>query len=367
MGVCETINSKKNHFKSELNQQIQTREGTYLMSKESSINKKRKSISFLKEDYLLPKNLVKRDDINKYYKLSSEIIGQGSSGIVCIGENSNGKFAIKRINKSKIQNLNDIIKEVKFSQLKHKNIIKYYEVYEDLKTISFVMELGQGGDLFDFIVNSPIEHLPLDICIDLTYQILDVLNYIHNEIGICHRDLKPENFMITIDKYNHPVIKLIDFGYATYIPKDGKMLYEYVGTPQYCSPEIISRFGYNEKTDIWSAGIILFNMITGYEPFKGESLNSLRNDIKFNKINFEYIHDNKLRSLIEKMLEKKISKRISTKEAFEIAKEIKEDRDKEYNKEIENKSNLKYEKNKMEYEIFWKNFTTKITSPTFLS
>ena len=70
------------------------------MSKESSINKKRKSISFLKEDYLLPKNLVKRDDINKYYKLSSEIIGQGSSGIVCIGENSNGKFAIKRINKS---------------------------------------------------------------------------------------------------------------------------------------------------------------------------------------------------------------------------------------------------------------------------
>ena len=228
------------------------------------------------------------------------------------------------------------------------------------------MELGQGGDLFDFIVNSPIEHLPLDICIDLTYQILDVLNYIHNEIGICHRDLKPENFMITIDKFNNPVIKLIDFGYATYIPKDGKMLYEYVGTPQYCSPEIISRFGYNEKTDIWSAGIILFNMMTGYEPFKGESLNSLRNDIKFKKINFEYIHDNKLRSLIEKMLEKKISKRISTKEAFEIAKKIKEDRDKEYNKEIESKSNLKYEKNKMESEIFWKNFTTKITSPTFL-
>ncbi len=366
MGVCETIDSKKNHFKRQLNQQTQTRDGTYLMSKESSIIKKRNSISSLKEDYLLLKNLVKRDDINKYYKLSSEIIGQGSSGIVCIGENSNGKFAIKRINKSRIKNLNDIIKEVKFSQLKHKNIIKYYEVYEDLKTISFVMEFGQGGDLFDFIVNSPIEHLPLDICIDLTYQILDVLNYIHNEIGICHRDLKPENFMITIDKFNNPVIKLIDFGFATYIPKEGKLLYEFVGTPQYCSPEIVSKYGYNEKTDIWSAGIILFNMITGYEPFKSSSLSSLSDEIKFKTINFEYIHDNKLRSLVEKMLDRQIYKRISSKEAFEIAKKIKEERDKEYIKEIENKSNLKYEKNKSEYEIFWKNFTTKITSPTFL-
>ena len=173
--------------------------------------------------------------------------------------------------------------------------------------------------------------------------------------------------MITINKFNHPVIKLIDFVFATYIPKDGKMLDEFVGTPQYCSPEIISRFDYNEKTDIWSAGIIIFNMLSGYEPFKGESLNSLRNDIKFKNINFEYIHDNKLRNLVEKMLEKKISKRISIKEAFEIAKKIKEDRDKDYNEEIENKSNLKFEKNKMEYDIFWKNFTTKINSPAFLT
>jgi len=327
------------------------------------------SISSLKEDYLLPKNLVKRDDINKYYKLSSEIIGQGSSGIVCIGENSNGKFAIKRINKSTIKNLNDIIKEVKFSQLKHKNIIKYYEVYEDIKTISFVMELGQGGDLYDFIVNSPINHLPLDLCIDLTVQILDVLNYIHNEVGIMHRDLKPENFMITIDKYNHPVIKLIDFGFATFIPKNGKMIHEFLGTPQYCSPEIVSRFGYNEKSDIWAAGVILFNMITGYEPFSGESLYSLSDDIKYKKINFEYIKDDKLRSLVEKMLQREISKRINAKDAFEIAKKIKEDRDREYNKEIEdkNENRLNYEKNKREYEQFWKEFSTKISSPAFFS
>ena len=67
------------------------------------------------------------------------------------------------------------------------------------------------------------------------------------------------------------------------------------------------------------------------------------------------------------MLERQIYKRISSKEAFEIAKKIKEERDKEYIKEIENKSNLKYEKNKREYDIFWANFTSKMTSQAFFS
>ena len=368
MGICESPNSNKSIKRNKRNLKILSSEPTNITSNEKSISKK-SNFKYEKGDYILPEKLSKRDDINKYYKLSSEVLGEGSSGTVCIGENSKGKFAIKRINKSKIKNIEDIIKEAEFSKLKHKNIIKYYEVYEDLKSISFVMELGQGGDLYDFIVNSPIGHLPLDLCIDLTVQILDVLNYIHNEIGIMHRDLKPENFMITIDKNNHPLIKLIDFGFATFIPKNGKLLHEFLGTPQYCSPEIVSRYGYNEKSDIWSAGIILFNMITGYEPFKGESLSSLSDDIKYKKINFEYIEDDKLRSLVEKMLEREIYKRINAKDAFDIAKKIKEERDREYNKEIndKNENRLKYEKNKREYDQFWNDFSTKLASHAFFS
>ena len=96
-------------------------------------------------------------------------------------------------------------------------------------------------------------------------------------------------------------------------------------------------------------------MITGYEPFKGESLSSLSDDIKYKKINFEYIEDDKLRSLVEKMLEREIYKRINAKDAFDIAKKIKEERDREYNKEIndKNENRLKYEKNKREYDQFW--------------
>ncbi len=359
MGVCNSSTNKKTR---KINKKsIKTKKHVIALSPEKKNKESEKS------EFLLPENLSKRDDINKYYKISSEILGQGASGIVCIGENSIGKFAIKRINKSNIKNINDIIKEAEFSKLKHNNIIKYYDVYEDLKTISFVMELGEGGDLFDFISNSPIGHLPIYLCIDLIVQILDVLNYLHNEKGIIHRDIKPENFMITIDNNNNPIIKLIDFGFATFKPEKDKMIDEFLGTPQYASPEIIYKLGCNEKCDIWAAGIIFFNMITGCEPFKGESLNSLRNDIKFNKINFEYIHDNKLRSLIEKMLEKDFIKRINTKDAFDIAKQIKENRDLELQKEMEeeNEKKLKYEKDKREYDEFWSNFTTKLTTPAF--
>ena len=359
MGVCNSSTNKKTR---KINKKS-------LKSKKHGIalSPEKKNKESEKSEFLLPENLSKRDDINKYYKISSEILGQGASGIVCIGENSIGKFAIKRINKSNIKNINDIIKEAEFSKLKHNNIIKYYDVYEDLKTISFVMELGEGGDLFDFIINSPLGHLPLDLCINLLVQILDCLNYLHNEKRIIHRDLKPENFMITIDQFNNPVIKLIDFGFATYLPKDNELLNEFLGTIQYCSPEMINKCGYNEKTDIWSSGVILFNMITGCEVFKGESKSSIEDNIKFKNIDFSYIEDFQLRSLIEKMLEKDFNKRINTKDAFDIAKQIKENRDLELQKEMdeENEKKLKYEKDKREYDEFWNNFTTKLTNPTF--
>ncbi len=327
----------------------------------------------LKSDYLFEEPTTKHLDISKYYKLSSEIIGKGASGTVCIGENSTGKYAIKRINKSQILNINDIIKEVNFIDLKHKNIIKYYEVYEDLKTISFVMELGEGGDLFDFISNSPIGHLPIYLCIDLIVQILDVLNYLHNEKGIIHRDLKPENFMITIDNNNNPIIKLIDFGFATFKPEKDKMIDEFLGTPQYASPEIIYKLGCNEKCDIWAAGIIFFNMITGCEPFKGESINDLYDDIKFRDIDFDYITDEKLRNLVMKMLEREVHKRINAKDAYDIALKIKEERDLEYKNEmleddyIGNNCNEEHfiNDNKREYEEFWSNFNNKVSTGFF--
>ena len=328
MGVCDSS--------------TQTKSNLYSMSTEDNLSSnkqnyrnnlvKNKDIFLKKNDgFILPENLAKRDDVNKYYKITQKILGEGASGIVCIGEKNGAQYAIKKIIKDKIKKLKPFILEAEISlQLKHENIITYYEIYEDSKYISYVMDLGEGGDLFDFIVGCPLGHLPADIVIDLLIQIFSVVDYLHSVKGIVHRDLKPENFMIKIDKNNKPKIKLIDFGFATYIPKNGEKIREYLGTREYAAPEILESDGYLEKVDEWAIGVVMFNMLTGYEPFKGNTPSELKDSVLYATIKFEKIEDVDLRELCEKLLNRFVSKRITCKEALIEVKKIKVERDNYY-------------------------------------
>ena len=309
--------------------------------------------SSIKDDYLLPETYAKHDDITKYYKISPFFLGKGSSGVVCEAESSTcEKFAIKRINKSSLKPSHNIHKEAEFNlSINHPNIIKCYDIYEDIKTISFVMELGEGGDLFDFIVNTPTGQVPLDASIDIAEQILSTVTYLHTEKGIVHRDLKPENFMVTINEQNRPLVKLIDFGLATYIPKDkNSPLTEYVGTPQYAAPEVVNHDCYDEKVDIWSTGVILFNMLTGNEPFRGESRSELNDQIKYKRVNFSLLENDSMRELVKKMLERDVKMRVSANEALEIIRKIKKERDEMIMIE-KKKDDIKENKNKKDMKI----------------
>ena len=276
------------------------------------------------QDYILPEGVAKRTNISKFYKLSEKILGEGCSGQVCIGEKKGKKFAIKRIRKDRIKFQEHIITEMEISlSVKHKNIMNFYEVYEDLKFINCVMDLGECGDLFDFITNCPLGHLPDDICIDLMMQIFEVLIYLHNEKNIIHRDLKPENFLVYIDNNDKPILKLIDFGLSSYIPPNNKKLRESVGTRAYSAPEMIENCGYDEKIDEWSAGVIMFNMLTGYEPFIGNTPSELKDNIKYCPINFELIKNDDLRELDKKLLNRFADKRVTAQEGLELLKKIK--------------------------------------------
>jgi len=291
-------------------------------------------------DYILPEGLARRCELSNYYKISGQIIGEGASGQVCLGEKDNKKYAIKRIKKERIKYPNQTILEVEISlNISHKNIMNYIEVFEDLQYIDCVMDLGEGGDLFDFILNHPLGYLPDDIAIDLMIQMFEVLDYLHNQKHIIHRDLKPENILIYIDENNRPIIKLIDFGLATYIPKDNSKLNEVVGTRAYSAPEIIEKCGYREKIDEWATGVIMFNMLTGYEPFVGKTPSQLKDNIRFSKINFDLIKNEELRELDKKLLNRFVSKRISAKEGLEILNKIKSDQENENDNEKESLKN----------------------------
>ena len=319
MGVCDS--SSKN-FAS-----MSTQDESASNKQKNKLNEK---ITYLKNNngFILPANLAKRDNVHKYYNMKQKILGEGASGIVCIGERNGIQYAIKKIKKDKIKSIKPFLLEAEISlQLRHENIITYYEIYEDSEFISYVMDLGEGGDLFDFIVSCPLGHLPADIVMDLLIQIFGVVDYLHSVKGIVHRDLKPENFMIKITSDNKPQIKLIDFGFATYIPKNGEKLKDYLGTREYAAPEILEETGYREKVDEWAIGVIMYNMLTGYEPFKGETPSEIKDSVLYAAIKFEKIEDVDLRDLCQKLLNRFVAKRITAKEALVEVKQIKIERE----------------------------------------
>ena len=219
-------------------------------------------IKDLSTDYLLDNSI--HSPITSKYKIIGGGVGKGSYGEVLMGIDKSGKqFAIKRMKKKKILKGQLLANEVRIgTKMHHQNILGIKEVYEDIKTISFVMEYCDGGDLFDFITKNPQGKLDDINTIDILIQILSALNYLHNEENICHRDLKPENFLISISEQNRPIVKLIDFGFAQYISKGQKMSGK-IGSIMYMAPEILKSQPYDEKIDIWSSGVIFFNMITG--------------------------------------------------------------------------------------------------------
>ena len=248
-------------------------------------------------------------------------MGRGSYSKVFRIQNKKTKevFACKELAKSKISNIQLFKTEINImSKCDHPNIIKLYEIYEDSRYIDLVMEQCLGGSLFDRLIKYLEEEdrvFSEKEAALIFKQIITALNYCHNQ-GICHRDLKMENVLFSTPQENS-AIKLIDFGLSTCTRK--KKLVQYitgknfgtmnmevpVGSPHYISPEVLNG-KYTQKCDIWSAGVILFVMLSGCFPFEGENDNVIYKAIKkkeyvFNKDEWHDISNN-AKDLINHML-----------------------------------------------------------------
>ena len=284
--------------------------------------------------YILPITISKRENIKENYEITSTILGIGGSSHIFLSRKGESKFAIKQILKGGVAKPEEILREANISlYLSHENIIKYYEIYEDFNFVYFVMELGDSGGLFEFITFSEQGYLSADITIDILIQIFEAVDYLHNIKGIIHRDIKAENFVLQIDNYNNIKIKLIDFGLAIEKPSNGEKLYEIIGTRKYQSPEMICGYGYNEKVDEWAIGVVMFSMLTGYEPFRRTGQFKLEESILYDGINFEIIPDDELRILNMRLLDRNENSRITCSEALIYLKNLKIIRESLYNDE----------------------------------
>lgn len=241
-------------------------------------------------------------NIKDFYELTNTELGKGSYGWVQLSKlkGTNIKRAIKIIEKSKVSNVDWFWLEVEIMmKLDHPNILRLIDYFEDPKYVYLVLELCTGGELFDRIIANKFYNEEDGWMI--FRQVMSALHYCHAN-GVVHRDLKPENF-IMISPKDPFTLKIIDFGLSrTFNTADSVLkdqtsddgnrkrktravLKTKAGTPFYIAPEVLTG-NYNEKCDVWSAGVILYILLCGYPPFYGESNKQILDAVKQGKLDF---------------------------------------------------------------------------------
>ncbi|KAJ6747588.1 SERINE/THREONINE-PROTEIN KINASE [Salix koriyanagi] len=222
-------------------------------------------------DIGLDKNFGFSKQFVSHYELGEEV-GRGHFGYTCSAKAKKGSLkgqnvAVKVIPKSQMTTaiaIEDVRREVKiFRALTgHKNLVQFYDAYEDEDNVYVVMELCEGGELLDRILSRGGKYSEEDAKIVMV-QILSVVAYCHLQ-GVVHRDLKPENFLFTTKEDNSP-LKAIDFGLSDYVKPDER-LNDIVGSAYYVAPEVLHR-SYGTEADMWSIGVITYILLCGSRPF----------------------------------------------------------------------------------------------------
>ena len=313
-------------------------------------------------------------ECNKYdFIRDKSPLGKGAFGEVwkVTHENSKKVYCIKMMTKRDIfeQSLiNQINKEIGIMyNINHPYSVKLYNHFEDNDKLYLIMELASNGNLYNFIQkNSKIK--TKDMIKKIIIQVIEIIKYLHS-LDIIYRDIKPENILLDKD-YN---VKLCDYGWASYLSK-GQFCSAYCGTPEYVSPEVIKKYPYDEKVDIWGIGVLIFELVFGYPPFTSNFNEDRFNNIKEGKIIWpKDLNDMVLKDLIEKILKVNPKDRISLDEiekhqwlcdTYKKMKEEKKTNDTFENKE---KSQTEIYKSNIMHNGISKLFNSSKTLPRFNS
>lgn len=201
------------------------------------------------------------------------------------------------------------------------HIVNLLDVFETEKHVFLVLEMMEGGEMFDLLVNqgaySEQEAMPV------VFSVMKAVHFMHAR-GVVHRDLKPENLLLT-GASARAQVKLGDFGLSRFL-REGNVLRSICGTWAYSAPEmrVKGRPGYDFKIDIWSVGIIMFIILSGYHPFDPQGTAEPKQVMEATKRgHFEFDDEAwtnvsaSAKSLIRAMIEVNPRKRLSAKAALQ--------------------------------------------------
>ncbi|KAK8585911.1 hypothetical protein V6N13_050881 [Hibiscus sabdariffa] len=253
--------------------------------------------------------------LRDHYVLGRKL-GQGQFGTTyhCIHKTTGAVYACKSIPKRKLvcrEDYDDVWREIKIMhQLSdHPSVVQIKGTFEDSVFVHLVMEICEGGELFDRIVTKG-QYSEREAA-KLIKTVVGVVEGCHS-LGVMHRDLKPENFLFD-SPGDDAVLKATDFGLSIFY-KPGQRYSDVVGSPFYVAPEVLCKH-YGPEIDIWSAGVMLYILLSGVPPFWAETEAGVFKQILHGKLNFTSEPwpniSESAKDLIRKMLERHPRSRIS--------------------------------------------------------
>ena len=231
------------------------------------------------------KDTARHEDIKDYYEFGREI-GRGGFSVVVEGakKGTSERYAIKCIKKANVErdDIKLLRREIQImKQVDHANILKLFDVFESEEEFFLVMELVDGKELFDKIVERG-QYSEKDAA-NIVRQIISAVEYLH-ERGIAHRDLKPEN-LLSSGADEKELIKIADFGFSKDFTDD--KLQTSCGSPGYVAPEVLTSESYDKSVDMWSLGVIIYILLCGYPPFYADNAPALFKKIMDVKYDFD--------------------------------------------------------------------------------
>jgi serine/threonine protein kinase len=213
-------------------------------------------------------------------------LGEGAFSVVieATKKGTAESYAVKVVTKAKLTREDEIalVDEINIlTELKHKHIIRLYDVFDEKAYWYLITEIMTGGELFDRIVSKAFynEKEARDVCKIL----FEAIGFCHSK-SVCHRDLKPENLLLrTIS--NDSDIKIADFGFAKKVLTPNSLTTQ-CGTPGYVAPEILEGVSYDIQSDMWSLGVIIYIILGGYPPFIEQNQRELFRKIRRGQYEF---------------------------------------------------------------------------------
>ncbi|CAK95177.1 unnamed protein product (macronuclear) [Paramecium tetraurelia] len=241
----------------------------------------------------------------------------GFSRVYLVRQKRNGQFfAMKIIDKSFIikNNKESMINNEKWimSNLDSQFLTRLHCSFETKYYLVFVMDYCHGGELFFHL--RKMGTLSEEVAKQYFGQLCLAIHYLHEQ-NVIYRDLKPENILLDIDGY----IKLSDFGLSKPNISRDKQTYSFCGSPEYMSPEMVSKRGHNQLLDCYSLGAVLYEFIYGYPPYYDQQLQNILNSIQYDKLEFpEHIKiSDQLKNLLLNLLTKDQNERLGRMNGIE--------------------------------------------------